>query len=137
MFAPTVVAQPPVTYQWRFNGVKIPGATNSVYTLSNAQYTNAGSYFVCVTNNGGFAVSSNATLAVINTPLRFIAVGWNSSGFTGRLDGPVLATYVLSVSTNLKDWTPIATNLTTTGSWDFSDPQSASRPLGLYRAVVQ
>jgi len=57
----------PMSYQWRFNGANIAGATGSSYTKSNVQATNAGSYSVVVSNPFGTAVSANAALTV-NTP---------------------------------------------------------------------
>ena len=56
---------PPLSYQWRFNGAGIAGATNPTLTLANVQVTNAGSYSVAVTNPYGTAVSSNAILTVL------------------------------------------------------------------------
>jgi pectate lyase len=54
----------PFTYQWRFNGTNISGATSSTYSLSNVQSANAGNYSVVVTNSAGSATSANATLTV-------------------------------------------------------------------------
>jgi hypothetical protein len=57
----------PLTYQWRFNGSNISGATSASYTVSNAQSANAGNYSVVVANSAGSATSNNATLAVSST----------------------------------------------------------------------
>ncbi len=57
----------PLSYQWRFNGSNISGATNASYTLSNAQSANAGSYSVVVSNSAGSATSNNATLTISST----------------------------------------------------------------------
>ena len=54
-------------FQWRFNEMDIPGATNSFFSLSNVQPTNGGSYSVVVSNIAGSATSSNALLTV-NVP---------------------------------------------------------------------
>jgi uncharacterized protein YpmS len=43
----------PFSYQWNQNGAAVPGATNAALTLTNVQTTQAGSYTVAVTNNGG------------------------------------------------------------------------------------
>src|SRR5438552_3179194 len=53
------------TYQWRFNGTNIAGATATNYTIYSAQPTNAGNYSVAVTNQAGWTISSNASLTVL------------------------------------------------------------------------
>jgi len=58
----------PFTYQWRFNGANISGATLSSYTKSSAQPTDAGSYSVLVANAAGSATSSDAILTVQTLP---------------------------------------------------------------------
>src|SRR5438552_4324338 len=63
-FAVSATGLAPLAYRWQFNGATIAGATNSVYTLTNAQPTNAGSYTVSVSNRLGIVVSSAATLSV-------------------------------------------------------------------------
>ena len=55
----------PLSYQWRFKGSSLPGATSPSFTLSSAQRTNQGLYSVVVTNASGVAVSSDALLAII------------------------------------------------------------------------
>ena len=54
----------PLTYQWRFNGVNISGATLSSYTRSNAQTSHQGNYSVVVANVAGSVTSANASLTV-------------------------------------------------------------------------
>ena len=54
----------PTTYQWRFNGVNIPGATDSSLNLASVQVTAAGNYSVTLTNSAGSMASSNAFLSV-------------------------------------------------------------------------
>src|SRR5205814_124503 len=49
----TVSGDAPFTYQWSFNNNPIGGATNSTFTLSNMQLTNAGVYSVVVSNIAG------------------------------------------------------------------------------------
>ena len=55
---------PPPTFQWRFNGANISGATTTSYTVTNAQPADAGSYSVAVTNVAGTSNSANAILTV-------------------------------------------------------------------------
>jgi len=67
-FGVTVSGSTPLSYFWSRNGTLIPNATNSSYTLFNAQLSDSGSKFTClVTNAYGSAASTNATLKVIDT----------------------------------------------------------------------
>ncbi len=58
------------SYQWRFNGADIPGATDAAYPIAGAQATNAGSYLVIVTNAVNALTSAPAVLTVSAEPLR-------------------------------------------------------------------
>ena len=58
----------PVAYQWQTNGVSLPGATNSSYTVTNAQPASAGTYSVAVSNLVSL-VTNSATLTVITPPV--------------------------------------------------------------------
>ena len=60
----------PLSYQWYFNtNTAIVGANDSTLTLNNVQATNVGTYSVVVNNLAGSATSSNALLALDNTPI--------------------------------------------------------------------
>lgn len=64
----SVVAEgaPPLTYQWRRNGVDIPGAIQAVYTIPEVRRAQAGAYSVVVANGIGPAkTSDSAALTVI------------------------------------------------------------------------
>jgi len=63
-FSVVTSGTPPLSYQWRFEGSEIPGATNSIYARSNIQLIDDGSYTVVVTNAGGAVTSAVATLVV-------------------------------------------------------------------------
>ena len=56
-----------LTYQWRKNGVFIPGATSQTYTIPYCQPGDAAQYSVFVINSYGFAVSNNSQLTVTFT----------------------------------------------------------------------
>ena len=62
----------PMTYQWRFNGTNLAGATASSLNLTNLQVSDAGNYSVVLSNTAGTSTSSNAFLTVaVPAPLAF------------------------------------------------------------------
>ena len=58
----------PLSYQWRFNGTNLEGATAGSLVLTNVQLADAGSYSAVVSNSVGFVTSSNAVLTVSSQP---------------------------------------------------------------------
>jgi hypothetical protein len=64
-FSVTAGGTPPFSYQWRFNGATLPGATNSILRLTGVQPSQGGSYTVVVQNTAGAVASSPATLTVL------------------------------------------------------------------------
>jgi hypothetical protein len=63
-FSVTASGTSPLSYQWSLNTTNIVGATNATLTLTNVQFSQAGSYAVTITNTVGSVQSSNATLTV-------------------------------------------------------------------------
>ena len=55
----------PLSYQWRFNGSDLAGATSTVLSLLNVQPPNSGLYSVLVTNIVGSVTSNPAFLQVL------------------------------------------------------------------------
>lgn len=62
---PSVAGSLPMSYQWRFNGVNIAGATDEVYYKAAAAMSDAGNYDVVITNAYG-AVTSQVVSVTIN-----------------------------------------------------------------------
>ena len=52
------------SFQWRHNGLDIPGATNSALSIANAQPTNTGYYVAIAKNTTGWSPSQMAYLNV-------------------------------------------------------------------------
>jgi hypothetical protein len=69
-FTVVVRASPPVSYQWRFNGVPIPGANASSYAVNNADLEQIGEYSVLVSNPFGNVIAAANLLVLV--PPRFI-----------------------------------------------------------------
>lgn len=65
-FQATANGSKPITYQWRFNGADIAGATTTSLALSNLVYQQTGNYSARATNIRGNGVSSNAVLSVLS-----------------------------------------------------------------------
>ena len=51
-------------FQWRHNGIDIPGANADVYTIQSVQGSHAGDYDVVVSDICGTVISETATVAV-------------------------------------------------------------------------
>ncbi len=64
-FSAEAVGLPPLSWQWRFNGADIAGATGTALTLTNVQFSDAGEYTAVVSNSGGTTTSAVGTLTVI------------------------------------------------------------------------
>ena len=75
-FNVTANGTPALTYQWRHNGLPLPGATVSSLTLASPGVADSGAYSVQVANAYGVTNSASATLSV--APL--LARGDNSLG---------------------------------------------------------
>ncbi len=67
-FCAGVCGNPPFSYQWRFYGTNLAGATNPCLTLTDLTVDQAGPYSLYITNTFGSATSSIATLTLIELP---------------------------------------------------------------------
>jgi alpha-tubulin suppressor-like RCC1 family protein len=72
----------PFWYQWRHDGVELPDKTDSTILLSNTSTNDVGNYSVVVSNQYGFALSSDASLNV--TPIVLTAQPTNRTIFSGE-----------------------------------------------------
>jgi hypothetical protein len=70
-FTIAVTGTAPFSYQWRKNGVPIPGAGNATFSIASALLGDAAEYSVFVSNNSG-SVTSNTVALTVN--IRFFVV---------------------------------------------------------------
>jgi hypothetical protein len=64
--AALVAGSPPIQYQWHFNNSTIAGATNSSYTIPFIMPSNAGPYYVTVSNPANSTNSRTAAITVLS-----------------------------------------------------------------------
>jgi len=146
----------PQHFYWFFNGQPI--VTNADITVSNtvnlaldiisalvvnnSNSSNAGIYSLRITNGVGFAVSSNATLAVlsltITNAIYFVTPGiaLNANGFQLQLAGPIGSNFVIQASSDLKNWVSISTNPAPSGNVSYLDVSAKTNTVRFYRAFI-
>ena len=126
----------PTLYQTSLN-LKALGL--NMKPISSVTFTMAGPSNPAMVT-GVFALSGTETL-VTNTPVSFLinagALSFSGGRFTLQLtnpggQGPV----VIAASTNLLQWTPIYTNPSGSGTFSFTDSNSALFPYRYYRATT-
>jgi len=130
---------PAITYQWFFGSLPIPDATNSTFSISSVDATNAGSYRVVVTNDYLALVSSTATLTVVAPSLAptllVAAAGPNLEVTCSGVPGE---SYELLCTTNFIDatsWRSVATGvMPTEGKLKWLHGAPTSGPI-YFRAV--
>jgi hypothetical protein len=115
----------PLSYQWRANGTNLSGRTNASLSLTSFRATDQKIYSVVVSNSGGSVTSAGAMLHA-NAPLRFINSRQTVGRFSATLLGVAGSNYVLQTTTNLINWTPIATNSSPNGIINFTATNAPS-----------
>jgi len=124
----------PLSYQWRFNGADLPGATSATLVLDNVQTTNTGTYLLRVSNNAGSVWSDPAVLTVVEAPV-LLTPGFTLGGeLVSWLIGPTHYTYAIDASTNLADWFELIRLIHTNTATLFFDENAANFPTRYYRA---
>ena len=68
-FSVVATGTAPLSYQWYKDGKAISGATGSSYTISSAKSSDAGSYYVIVSNSAGSVTSNTVTLTITAKPV--------------------------------------------------------------------
>jgi hypothetical protein len=108
---------PTPTYQWRFNGVAISGATGPLFVEANVQAANAGSYSVTATNSAGSVTSNGGTLTINST------TAGNPPGFKGQ---PISQTIVNGTTVVFSALTGGTIGITTSVARISSSPDSGN-----------
>ncbi|MEO6183713.1 MAG: immunoglobulin domain-containing protein, partial [Verrucomicrobiota bacterium] len=110
----------PLTYQWRFNGMDLAGATQSSLARNNVQPANSGNYQVVVSNGFGVATSQVALVQIMLPPLQAVFLDnfdLNTAGnwVTNRSSTDARVTFNYNYATNGIPSAPNSTNGTTRG----------------------
>jgi uncharacterized delta-60 repeat protein len=92
-FSVAATGEEPLSYQWRFDGQNIDGATNSTLVIAQAGFEHSGSYSVRVANVHGRVVSPEAILVVqappsiLSQPQTQIVAAGSTVSFSVVVDG--------------------------------------------------
>lgn len=125
----------PLRYQWLFENVPLPDATNSILWLTNVQPERAGNYFAVVTNDYGSATSGVAVLNV-SVPPR-LDIRWSNRLPRLKLTGTVGYDYAIEHAPQIPcggTWFNLTNFTLTSNTWQGADASASSDPMRYYRA---
>jgi hypothetical protein len=133
-----------LAYQWRFQGVEIPGATTNCYAVTAVRFTNTGNYDVVVTNLATALTSPVAVLTVVGPcltvcPRQTAQAGSGGTNFTFAFPSVAGIDYVIQykdVLADTNDWLPFITNCGTGDPITNDFPITADPPGRFYRILV-
>jgi hypothetical protein len=112
-FTVSAIGTPPLSYQWRKEGMNLRGGTGAVYPLVNAQTNSAGNYSVVITNIAGSATSQVAVLTVLPPPiipLSIFPASQSPYGWIIRFEMNPNNIYIVQKSGDLTKWDDVETN---------------------------
>lgn len=137
-FQVTTEGERPLTYQWRKDGVAIPGATAATYSLGNLIAVAAGRYSVAVTNRVGSVVSNAAELSFLPVTLPVFRSHPESRALSADTNTSIQLSAALANSggTTLQWWKDGTVIVGATSQNFFSSGANAATLAGRYVAVA-
>jgi uncharacterized protein (TIGR02597 family) len=125
----------PLAYQWKKNGVDLPGATLNSLTIAGAQVADSGTYAVSVTN--GFGITNSSAVVTVLPPIasriqNFTRNGDGSLGLSWT--GDAGTSYNLDFKSTLTDaqWTTVSSTTANSSTLALSiNPEANAQ--GFYR----
>jgi hypothetical protein len=130
----SVIANYVSNYQWTKNGVNIPGATSANYSISAAQFTDAGNYAVVLSNGCGSVTSSVATLTVNGTTPIMITSQPQSVNIC--VGSSVTFTVLANGSIGSYQWRKNGVNIPGANSATYTIPSVTPSSAGSYDVVI-
>jgi hypothetical protein len=82
-----------LAYQWKKNGIDVPGATSASYTTPAASYSDSGGQYTVVVSNAGGSVTSSAAQLTL-------ALSANQQAFENLIVAPNAGSYELAWNLN-------------------------------------
>jgi uncharacterized repeat protein (TIGR03806 family) len=149
--APPTITPNGGTFTYKVNiGLAAPDNNASIYftldgtkpTLNSLLYSNtfdltSNAVVTASAFRAGYVNSMSSSAPFFINPVRFTAQAFSNGAFNLQLLVVPGSNYVLQASTNMMDWTPIATNPATTNIMLFLDPDSSNYPSRFYRFQQQ
>lgn len=121
-----------ITFQWKKNGVSIPGATDSMLVFNPAAYSDSGNYYVVVTGVCGVDSTSSVHLTV-NT---ITGITTQPVSQTTCVGTPITLS-VSAVGSNLTyQWQKNGVNVTGALSPTFNIPSLSAADTGSYIVII-
>jgi hypothetical protein len=134
-----VVGDGPFQYQWRFNGIELPDATNDTLTLPAVEAPQVGIYDVLVSNPAMTLASRPASLSIVSdNQLRIvnILVPKRDKSAVLTLSGPVGQNVEIHGTFDFQQWSTLTNFTFTENCFRFVDPQAAQRFDARYYKLV-
>ncbi|HWC60841.1 MAG TPA: chitobiase/beta-hexosaminidase C-terminal domain-containing protein, partial [Verrucomicrobiae bacterium] len=122
------------TIYYTFDGAT---PTTNSYLYSNAFNLTSNAVVSASAFRTGYVNSMTANATFFIQPVRFASQGFSNGVFHLQFLGATGSNYVLQTSTNLMDWTPLATNPATTNLLEFIDPSASNFGKRFYRVLQQ
>lgn len=122
-FTASIAGVGPLVYQWQkiSAGVteNVPGATNTILTLTNLQLADAASYQLCASNVGGVTISRPSVLTVSSVPgaVNNVVTRYAEQTGLGGSGNDFYTTWTVAPGSLLAGLTP-----SSVGAGNFSDP---------------
>jgi len=149
-----VSGKAPFKFQWKFNGSNLTSTTSGTLMLKNVKTSQAGSYTVTVSNAYGLTNSGVALLMVkaaapltktiaqnnivpVTLPAEaatLTSVRESNGQFAFLVTGSAGSNYVVQASSDMKNWSAVATNA---APFTFTDLNASSFNQRFYRAYSQ
>lgn len=120
----------PMQFQWRLNGVEIPGATGASLWFTNVSLADAGWYDVIISNRFGAVTSSVVTLTVLPSAIRL----WGDSGNGLRKVVPGLGDK-LAIAAGLRHCLALERDRTVS-SWGANESGQTNVPAALSNVIA-
>ncbi len=126
-----------LSYQWYKDAVAISGATASTYTVSDASSTDAGSYYVVITNAYGLVTSSSGALTVATSTGTTPTITTQPTSISVAVGGSASFTVAASGSGTLSyQWYKDSSAITGATSTTYTIASVATTDAGTYDCIV-
>ena len=127
----------PLSYQWRYDGVDIAGATGETLTLPAIRTAQAGRYTVVVSNAFSTLQSQEAVVSVVPVSSQIESFERLADGTVElRMTGPVGARAVVLVSSDMLEWTELVNLPIVNASFTYLDTEAPNIAVRFYRGQV-